>query len=195
LSCLAGSSGVNIGRGKLPCQLQARKTRGPFWIMAAGSIAILSLAPMAVAQDAFTVQLLTPLSATSNHKGDAVRATAVSPASFQGDTVQGQLTEVRASSGQSILQFNFVSLLQGGGAVPVASTVTSIANSQGQPGVDEQGHPIAASNPAPSESPAKSRLGSRLGGMLGGQAGVQMHRTLAVRLPSRISGLAHRGRV
>jgi len=86
---------------------------------------------MAVAQDAFTVQLLTPLSATSNTKGDAVRATVVSPASFQGDTVQGQLTEVKASSGQSILQFNFVSLLHSGGAVPVASTVTSIANSQG----------------------------------------------------------------
>jgi outer membrane protein OmpA-like peptidoglycan-associated protein len=147
------------------------KNRGPFLIVAAGAIAILSLAPAAVAQDAITVQLLTPLSAASNHKGDAVRATVVSPAAFQGDTVQGQLTDVKASRGQSILQFTFVGLLHKGVLVPVASTVTSIANSHGQAGVDEQGHPIAASNPAPSASQAKSRIGSSLGGMLGGSAG------------------------
>ena len=140
-------------------------------IAAAGAIAALSLAPAAVAQDNFTVQLLTPLSTASSHKGDPVRATVVSPAAFQGDTVQGQLTDVKASRGQSLLQFTLVSLLHKGVSVPGASTVTSIANSQGQPGVDEQGRPLAASNPAPGESQAKSRIGSRLGGMLGGATG------------------------
>lgn len=145
--------------------------RGRCVAAVAGAMAVLLLAPVAVAQDAFTVQLLTPLSAASSRKGDQVRATVVSPAAFQGDTVQGQITEVKASRGQSVLQFTFVGLLHRGVSVPVASTVTSIANSQGQPGVDEQSRPIAASNPPPGESQARSRIGSRVGGMLGGQAG------------------------
>ena len=131
---------------------------------------VLALAPLAAAQDNFTVKLITPLSAASNHKGDPVRATVVTPAAFQGDTVQGQITETKASKGQSIVQFTMVSLLHQGVSVPVASTVDSISNSQGQPGMDEQSRPFAASNPAP-ESQAKSRIGSRLGGMLGGSAG------------------------
>jgi hypothetical protein len=64
----------------------------PFGSIAAGFIAIVLLAPMAVAQDAFTVQLLTPLSATSNHKGDAVRATVVSPASFQANRFSSSIS-------------------------------------------------------------------------------------------------------
>jgi outer membrane protein OmpA-like peptidoglycan-associated protein len=129
------------------------------------------LAPMAAAQDNFTVQLVTPLSAASNHKGDAVRATVTAPPEFQGDTVTGQITETKASKGQSIVQFTLVSLLHQGVSVPLASTVNSVSNSQGQPGVDEQNRPFAASNPAPAESQAKQRIGSRLGGMLGGNAG------------------------
>jgi outer membrane protein OmpA-like peptidoglycan-associated protein len=129
------------------------------------------LAPLAVAQDSFTVKLMTPLSAASNRKGDPVQATVMAPAAFQGDTVQGQITETKTSRGQSIVQFTLVSLRHQGVSVPVASTVTSISNSQGQPGMDEQSRPFAASNPSPAESQAKQRVGSRLGGMLGGNAG------------------------
>jgi outer membrane protein OmpA-like peptidoglycan-associated protein len=114
---------------------------------------------------------MTPLSAASSHKGDSVRATVVSPAAFQGDTVQGQITDAKAARGASVIQFTFVSVLHRGVSVPVASTIVSIANSQGQPGVDEQGRPLAASNPPPVESQAKARIGSRLGGILGGNAG------------------------
>jgi outer membrane protein OmpA-like peptidoglycan-associated protein len=134
-------------------------------------VAAIWLAPAAIAQESFTAKLTTPLSAASNRKGDPVQATVLTPAAFQGDTLRGQITETKASRGQSTVQFNLVSLLHQGVSVPIASTVTSISNSQGQPGIDEQSRPFAASNPPPSESQAKQRIGSRLGGMLGGNAG------------------------
>jgi outer membrane protein OmpA-like peptidoglycan-associated protein len=130
----------------------------------------LVLVPVAAAQD-FTVQLTTPLSAANNRKGDPVRATVVTPPVYQGDTLAGQITDTKASKGQSIVQFTLTSLLHQGVSVPVAGSVTSVANAQGQPGMDDQNRPFAASNAAPAESQAKSRIGSRLGGMLGGNAG------------------------
>ena len=130
-------------------------------------LAALWLGPAAVAQDSFTVKLVTPLSAASNHKGDPVQATVMTPAAFQGDALQGQVTETKASKGQSIVQFNLVTLQHQGASVAVNSTVSSISNSQGQPAVDEQRRALATSNPSPAESQARQRIGSRLGGMLG----------------------------
>jgi OmpA-OmpF porin, OOP family len=146
-------------------------------------VAVLWLAPAAIAQDSFTIKLSMPLSAATNHKGDPVRGAVVTPAALQGDTLQGQITETKTSRAQSIVQFNLVSLLHQGVSVPVAATVTSISNSQGQEGVDEQSHPFTASNPAPAESQAKSRLGSRLGGMLGGAVSEAPNTTAAPAIP------------
>ncbi|HEX3743560.1 MAG TPA: OmpA family protein [Bryobacteraceae bacterium] len=131
----------------------------------------LGLAPGATAQESLTARLATPLSASSSRRGDTVRATVVTPPAFQGDTLQGQVTETKSSRGQSIVQFNLVSLLHRGISVPVSATVTSVSNSHGQPGMDEQSRSLAASNPPPSESQTRSHIGSRLGGMLGGNAG------------------------
>ena len=129
------------------------------------------LAPAAVAQESFTVKLTTPLSAASNRRGDPVEAKVLTPAAFRGDSLRGQITETKSSRGQSMVQFNLVGLLHQGVSIPIAATVTSVTNSQGQPAIDDQSRPFAASNPAPSESQAKQRVGSRLGGMLGGNVG------------------------
>ena len=129
------------------------------------------LTPSAVAQESFTAKLITPLSASANRRGDPVQAIVLTPAQFQGDALRGQITETKNSRGQSMVQFNLVSLLHQGVSVPIASTVTSISNSQGQRGMDDQSRPLAASNPPASEPQARQRIGSRLGGMLGGNAG------------------------
>ncbi|HUB80841.1 MAG TPA: OmpA family protein [Bryobacteraceae bacterium] len=134
-------------------------------------VAAIWLAPAAFAQESFTAKLTTPVSAAANRRGDPITATVLTPAAFQGDTLRGQITETKTSRGQSMLQFNLVSLLHQGVSIPIASTVSSISNSQGQPGIDEQSRPFAASNPSPSESQARQRVGSRFGGMLGGNLG------------------------
>jgi OmpA-OmpF porin, OOP family len=141
---------------------------GLLWTVAAAGIV---LAPAALAQDQITAQLITPLNAASARKGDAVRARVLTPPALAGDTVQGQVTDAKASRGQSVLQFTMASLLHSGVSVPVSSTVTSIANSKGQAGQDEQGRPVQASNKTGADTASvRSRLGG-LGGMLGGNPG------------------------
>ncbi len=66
-----------------------------------GVLLMASRPPLLCAQD-FIVRLATPLSASNSRKGDAVRATVASPAAFQGDTLQGQITEVKGFEGPII---------------------------------------------------------------------------------------------
>jgi len=143
-------------------------------IVSAAFAGILAMAPAASArpQDvSVTVQLTTPLSAASLHKGDQIAAQIASPDSFKGDLIRGKVTQVNSSRGQSLVEFSFDTLTHAGVAVAVSANLQGLSNSKGQPGVDEQGRAVQASNAAAKPQQSQSKLGSRLGGQLGGILG------------------------
>lgn len=119
------------------------------------------------AQDTpFTVQLTSPLSTETSHKGDAVNATVLQPEAFHGDMVQGHVTDVKAGNkirGEAVLNFNFDTLQHGGTAVPISSSITSIRNSKGQANVDEEGRVIRSSS-----NLGKAAAGTGAGALIGG---------------------------
>ena len=124
----------------------------------------------AAAQEmAFTVALTNGLSTQTSHKGDSVTARVVEPEQFAGDTVQGHVTESKGGNkihGQSVLNFNFESLIHAGQTVPIACSISSIENSQGKANVDEEGRVIRKSS-----NVGKAVGGAGLGGLIGGIAG------------------------
>jgi OOP family OmpA-OmpF porin len=142
-------------------------------ILAAAFAAILTMAPGASArpQDMqVTVQLTSPLNAASLHKGDQITAQVARPDSFKGDSIRGHVTQVNSGRGQSMVELTFDNLTHAGVIVAVSANIQGVSNSQGQPGMDDQGRPVQSSNVAPKQ-PSQSRLGSRLGGQLGGLIG------------------------
>jgi hypothetical protein len=139
-------------------------------------VAALAMVPAAAArpQDtALTVQLTSPVSVASAHRGDAITGQITSPDAFKGDTIQGKVTQTNTARGQAVLQFTFDSLAHSGMDVPLTANIQGVANSKGQPGLDDQGRTLLTSNvAAKAPAPAKrSRFGSQLGGLIGGTAG------------------------
>jgi outer membrane protein OmpA-like peptidoglycan-associated protein len=143
------------------------------FILAAALIAaIAAMAPApAAAQTPMTAQVSSPLSAGSIHKGDIVTLQVTSPAAFQGDTIQGKVTQASSSHGGSELQITFDSLRHAGIVVAVETSIQSISNSKGQAGVDEQGISLNATTVAGKAASHGSRWGSNLGGLIGGTSG------------------------
>ncbi|HLJ45313.1 MAG TPA: OmpA family protein [Bryobacteraceae bacterium] len=131
------------------------------------TILLVAFACLAAAQDIpFTVELTTPISTSSNHKGDPVTAQVVQPDNFRGDTVQGHITDLKSGNkihGESVLKFNFDTLMHGSTAVPINSSVTSMANSKKQENVDEEGHVIRKSS-----NIGKAAAGTGVGALVGG---------------------------
>src|SRR5581483_4960339 len=105
--------------------------------------ALLSAACAAQAQEIeLQAELMGPLGTQSSHKGDRVFARVVTPGSFQGDTAEGKVTDVRSGGkihGQSALNFTFETLRHGGEAIPVSSQIKFVTNSKGAADVDEEG--------------------------------------------------------
>jgi len=128
----------------------------------------------ATAQDIpFTVKLTSPLSTSTNHKGDPVYAQVMSPPQFAGDTVSGHITELKQGNkikGEAVLNFNFDTLQHGGAPVQIASSITSIMNSKGQTDVDEEGRVIKKTNNV-GKAAAGTGLGAAIGGIAGGWKG------------------------
>lgn len=136
-----------------------------------GLIGVLALASVAQAQDAqLKVELMKGLGTGTSHKGDLVSGRVTDPAAFQGDIVEGKVTNVQQGGRKAVLRFSFETLKHGGQAVPIASEVQSISNSQGQADVDENGNAIRQSNRQEKAS-GIGRAGSALGGLLGGRSG------------------------
>jgi outer membrane protein OmpA-like peptidoglycan-associated protein len=146
---------------------------GAIALAAVAAAAFAAMAPrLAAAQDTpMTVQLSTPLSAGSTHKGDEITVRITSPAAFQGDTIEGRVTQAGSSHGQSTVQITFDSLRHAGIVVAVATSIQSISNSKGQAGVDEQGVALNATTVAGKAASHGSRWGSNLGGLIGGTSG------------------------
>jgi OmpA-OmpF porin, OOP family len=133
--------------------------------------ALLLAAAVAEAQDVqLQVELMNALGTGTSHKGDLVSGRVTGPAAFQGDVVEGKVTNAQQGGGKAVLRFSFETLRHAGQAIPIASEVQSIANSQGQADVDENGNVIRRSN-SPEKASNVGRVGSALGGMLGGRGG------------------------
>lgn len=130
----------------------------------------LLLCGCAAAQDTpVAVQLITPLSSSTNHKGDPVSARVLRPENLQGDMVMGHITEAKSGNkihGKSILNFTFDSLQHGGTSIPISSTITSVSNSKGQANVDEEGRVIRTGG-----NVGKAAAGTGFGALVGGLAG------------------------
>lgn len=158
LSSLAGMLGRNVGGTALIAGL---------------ACAVVMLAPASAAAQGMpmTAQLSSALNSGSVHKGDIVEAQVTSPASFQGDTISGKVTQSGSSHGTSTLQITFDSLRHAGIVVPIAVTIQSISNSKGQQGVDEGGAAINATTLPGKAASHGSRWGSNIGGLIGGTSG------------------------
>lgn len=114
----------------------------------------------------FTVELSTPLSTSSNHKGDAVTARVVDPPAFAGDSVQGHVTESRQGNklhGDAVLNFSFDTLQHAGQNIPIEASIASISNSKGQADVDEEGRVLRHSS-----NLGKLAAGTGAGALIGG---------------------------
>ena len=121
----------------------------------------------------FRVQLNSPLSTATSHKGDVFTARVLSPEAFRGDTVQGRITDVKSGNklhGEAVLNFTFDSLLHGGTTVPISSAVTSLSNSKGQANVDEEGRVVRKSSNV-GKALAGTGAGALVGGLLHGAKG------------------------
>lgn len=113
-----------------------------------------------------TVELTTPLSTSSNHKGDPVTASVIDPPAFTGDRLQGRVTEARQGNklhGDAVLNFSFETLQHGGQNIPVEASITSISNSKGQADVDEEGRVLRHSS-----NLGKLVAGTGAGALIGG---------------------------
>jgi len=133
--------------------------------------ALVLAATVVQAQDVLLqVELMNTLCTGTCHKGDLVSGRVKSPEALQGDIVEGKVTNVQQGSGKAALRFSFETLKHAGQAVPISSEVQSIANSQGQADLDENGNAIRNSS-SPEKASNVGRVGSALGGLLGGRRG------------------------
>ena len=117
----------------------------------------------------FRVKLLGPLSTETNPKGDKVTAQVVSPDAFKNDMVEGKVNESKSGGkvrGTSVLNFTFETLHHAGSAIPIQSSVKSVANSKGVSDVDEEGRVISKTN-----NLGKAAVATGLGALIGGIAG------------------------
>lgn len=126
-------------------------------------------APLISSDTAFTVRLLSPLNTETSRKGDKVAARVLQPTAFSGGVLEGTVRQAKSGgkiNGKSVLNFSFDTLNHGGQALPVQATVKSIANSKGQPNLDEQGQIVKKKN-----NLGKIAAGTAVGALIGGLAG------------------------
>jgi hypothetical protein len=133
------------------------------------TVSSLTLAAQTVPESEFRVKLLGPLSTKTSQKGDKITAQVLSPQQFNGDIMEGKVTESKSSGkmkGQSVLNFTFETLHHAGQNISVQSSVKSVTNSKGKQDVDEEGRVIKKTN-----NIGKALLGTGLGALIGGIAG------------------------
>jgi OmpA-OmpF porin, OOP family len=115
------------------------------------------------------VELMNRIGTETSRRGDMVSARVVSPASLQGDVVEGKITESTSGSksgGQSVLDIDFDMLRHGGTAIPINSKIKSATNSKGRANVDEDGRVIGQAGNS-KKSSGFGGLGRTLGGLAG----------------------------
>jgi OmpA-OmpF porin, OOP family len=120
------------------------------------------------------VELMNRLSTETGRKGDLISGRVQAPNQFQGDIVEGTITESRSgakSGGSSSLSVDFTTLRHGGNAVRIKSRLSSVVNSKGNVDVDESGRMVRRASGNSGNAVKSAGVGSRLGGLLGGGRG------------------------
>lgn len=132
-------------------------------------VSSLTLAAQTIPESDFRVKLLGPLSTKTSQQDDQITAQVISPQRFNGDIMEGRVTEVKSSGkmkGKAVLNFTFETLHHNGRNIAVQSSVLSVTNSKGQQDVDEEGRIVKRTN-----NVGKAALGTGIGAIIGGIAG------------------------
>ena len=134
---------------------------------------LMSAGPVLPGETEFRVKLLSPLSTSTNKKGDRLTAQVIYPDAFRGDVMEGKVNEAKGGAkvkGKAILNFSFDTLNHQGRPVPVQSSVKSVINSKGQQDVDEEGRIVKKKNNL-GKAAVVTGLGALVGGLAGGAKG------------------------
>src|SRR5579864_7552370 len=131
------------------------------------ALTLAAISPAAMAQDVpMSVRLTSTLNVSGAPVGQSVMGEVLSPDSFKGDEIKGKVTASKVSKGTATVEFQFDYIHHGGYDYKVMAKIISIQNSNGQPSVDEQGHPLRAST-IRGKGPKDRKFGGNVGGMIG----------------------------
>ncbi len=134
---------------------------------AALALALAGISPAVMSQDVpMSVRLTSTLNVAGAPVGQSVMGEVLSPDSFKGDVIKGKVTVSKVSKGTATVEFQFDYIRHGEYDYKVMAKIISIQNSNGQPNVDEQGHPLHAST-IPGKAPKDRKFGANVGGMIG----------------------------
>jgi hypothetical protein len=121
----------------------------------------------------FVANVLTPLSASQNKKGDRFTLQVVEPVDYKGAMIEAEVVKAKAAgkvSGKSELLFSFDKLvLKDGTTIPIIADLTEIANSKGVGDVDEEGRVIGKSSAK--KDAARTAILGGIGAAIGAAAG------------------------
>ncbi len=120
----------------------------------------------------FVVKTLSPLSASTNQKGDVFTLTVLEPEQFKGNMIEGEVLKAKASGkvkGKSELAFKFRSLVLPNRQIPIDADLVGVSNSKGVQNVDEEGHVIGKSSKK--RDVATTAVATGVGALIGGLAG------------------------
>lgn len=124
----------------------------------------------------FVVKTLSPLSASTNQKGDVFTLQVLEPEQFKGNMIEGEVLKAKASGkvkGKSELAFKFRSLVLADRQIPIDADLVGVSNSKGVQNVDEEGHVIGKSSKKRdvATTAAAAGIGALIGGLAGGGSG------------------------
>jgi len=131
-----------------------------------------------IKKEQFWTKTLSPLSASSNKKGDRFSLQVFEPAAYKNAIVEGEVVKAKAAGkvkGKSELLFAFDKLMMPNGTVlPITADLTSVKNSRGVQGVDEEGRVIGKSSTGKdvARTAALAGIGALIGGAVAGGSGV-----------------------
>jgi hypothetical protein len=119
------------------------------------------------------VKLLTPISTSTNKKGDKITAQVVEPAEMSGDIVEGTIRNSNSGGkvkGKSTLNLSFEALHHGDQVIPIQANVKQVTNSSGKQNVDEEGQVVEKKNNV-GKIAAATAVGALIGGLAAGGKG------------------------
>jgi len=149
-------------------------TRFALLLIILGGAVLLSNALKAeeIKDQKFVVKTLSPLSASTNQKGDVFTLEVLEPEQFKGNMIEGEVLKAKASGkvkGKSELAFKFRSLVLRDRQIPIDADLVAVSNSKGVQDVDEEGHVIGKSSKK--RDVATTAVATGIGALIGGLAG------------------------
>jgi hypothetical protein len=152
--------------------------------------------PLEIAQDIeLRVRLLTPVSTQSSKQGDRIAAEVLSPAAYEGNLIEGVVTEVKRGAkvgGASELALLFAMLHHRQQIIPVRAELKSVVNSRGVKDADEEGRIVKHSSGLAAALLAGG-AGAAIGAVAGGEKGAAIGAGTAAAASLAIIQLASNG--